>query len=136
MPGFKIVTQYPDVETDGGQVVRNVIVVGTLTNDHQVYFERRYPKKTFAQSVAVADSRGFTIVFEDLFTIPNVDAVTWGQQLNSANQLVDIVTVYYTSTSGDSSSFVATPFAMFTHDIIAGEVAAGVAVLDAHEAAQ
>jgi hypothetical protein len=136
MPGFQIVTQYPDVETDGGNVARNVMVVGTLTNDHGVYFERRYPRAAFKQANAIADARGFTIIFELLFDIDGVDAVTWGQQLNSANQLVDYVTVYYTSTSGDSSDYVATPFSQFTQDHIAAEVAAGRAHLDANEVPQ
>jgi hypothetical protein len=132
---YTIVTQYPDVETSGGQVARDVMVVGTLTDAHGVYFERRYPRAAFKESIAQADAEGFTIVFEDLFKIAGVEAVTWGQRLNAANQLEDIVTVYYTSSSGDSSNFVVVPFRQFTQDYIAQRVAAGRAVLDGNEAA-
>ena len=132
---WQIITQYPDVETDGGQVARDVMVVGTLTAAHGVYFERRYPRAQFSQSVAQQDAKGFTIIFELLFDIPGVEAVTWGQRLNAANQLQDIVTVYYTSSSGESDNFVIVPFSRFTQDYIAQQVEAGRAVLDANEAA-
>jgi hypothetical protein len=130
---WTIVTQYPDVETDGGQVARKVMVVGTLTAEHNVYFERRYPRATFSETIAQEDAMGFTIVFEDLFNIAGVEAVTWGQVLNAANQLSDVVTVYYTSTSGDSSNFVEVPFSKFTQDYVASHVKSGRAVLDANE---
>ena len=131
---WTIVTQYPDVETDGGNVARNVMVVGTVTEVHGVYFERRYPRAAFNQQIANQDANGFTIIFELLFTIPGVDAVTWGQRLTSANQLEDIVTVYYLSTSGESSNYVVVPFRQFTQDYVAQHVEAGRAVLDANEA--
>lgn len=132
---WQIITQYPDVETDGGQVARDVMVVGTLTADHGVYFERRYPRAQFSQQVAQQDANGFTIIFELLFQIPGVEAVTWGQRLNAANQLEDIVTVYYTSSSGESDNFVVVPFRQFTQQHIADLVEQGRAVLDANEAA-
>lgn len=132
---WTIVTQYPDVETDGGQFARDVMVVGTRTAAHGVYFENRYPKKGFTLDEATNNSHGYTIVFELLFTIPGVDAVVWGQALNAANQLEDQVTVYYTSTSGESSDFVVVPFHLLTQDYVATRVTAGRAALDAAEAA-
>lgn len=132
---WTIVTQYPDIETDGGQVARNVMVVGTLTAAHGVYFERRYPRAKFSEAVAQADAKGYTIIFELLFTIPGVEAVTWGQRLNAANQLEDTVTAYYVSSSGESDNYVTVPFRQFTQDRIAALVEAGRAVLDANEAA-
>jgi len=130
---YTIVTQYPDVETDGGSVARQVMVVGTLTNGHGVYFENRYPRAGFKISETNINSEGYTIQFEDLFTIPGVDAVEWGQKLNSANQLQDWVTLYYVSTSGDSSNFLEFPFKAWTQDHVAALVKAGVAELDAGE---
>jgi hypothetical protein len=132
---YQIVVQRPDVETLGGTLVRDVIVVGTITEAHQVYFERRYPRAQFTEQIAQDDANGFTIVFEDLFSIAGVDAVTWGEQLNAANELSDFVTVYYTSTSGDSSNYVVVPFRVLTQDYVAKHVKAGRAVLDANEAA-
>jgi len=132
---YSIVTQYPDIDTRSGAVARDVMVVGTVTDAHGVYFERRYPRAQFKESIAQADAAGFTIVFEDLFRIPGVDAVVWGERLNAANQLEDFITVYYVSSSGDSSNFVAVPFRQLTHDFVAARVKAGRAVLDANEAA-
>lgn len=120
---YTIVTQYPDVETDGGQVARDVTVVGTQTKPHGVYFERRYPKKTFKLDTAKSDSLGFSIMFETLFDFGGVEAVTWGQRLNTANQLEDIVTVYFTSPSGESSDFLVVPFAQFAPELIGPQIA-------------
>jgi hypothetical protein len=132
---YTIVTQRPDVETLGGQLTRNVMVVGTVTRAHGVYFERRYPRATFSETIAQQDAYGFTIVFEDLFKIPGVADVAWSQEITPGNQLQDHVIVYYTSTSGDSSNYVDVPFSRFTQDYIAGLVKKGRAVLDANEAA-
>ena len=131
--GWQIVTQYPDIETNGGNAARDVMVVGTVTSPHGVYFERRYPRKTFSANVAQIDAKGFAIVFEDLFKIDGVEAVVWGQALNAANQLYDEVSVYYSSTSGDSENFVVVPFRVLTQDFVATRVEAGRAVLDANE---
>lgn len=130
---WSIIAQYPDVDSDGGSVARDVMVVGTLTAAHQVYFERRYPRAAFSESIAQSDANGFTIVFEDLFKIAGVEAVTWGQKLNAANQLIDFVTVYYTSSSGDSSNFVEVPFSKLTQNFVATQVKNGRAILDANE---
>src|SRR5215472_1427542 len=111
---YIITTQYPDVETDGGTVARQVMVVGTLTKGHGVYFENRYPRNGFKISETTNNSEGYTIQFEALFTIPGVDAVEWGQKLNSANQLKDWVTIYYLSTSGYSSNYLEFPFSQWT----------------------
>lgn len=131
---YTIITQYQDVETKGGQFARDVTVVGVETSGHGVYFERRYPTSSFNLKIAQEDALGFSIVFEDLFQIPGVEAVIWGEQLNVANQLSDYVDVYYTSTSGDSSDFVHVPFAKLTQAYVAGLVKKGRAELDALEA--
>jgi len=131
---YTIVTQYPDVETDGGAVARQVIVVGTLTKGHGVYFENRYPRAGFKLSETTNNSTGYTAQFEELFTIPGVDAVEWGQKLNSANQLQDWVTIYVVSTSGDSSDFVEMPFSTWTPAHAAALVKTTRAALDAAEA--
>lgn len=132
---YTIVTQYPDVETDGGQFARDVMVVGVLTTEHGVYFENRFPRKGFTESEAQGNALGYTTVFELLFTIPGVDSVVWGQALNAGNQLEDQVTVYYLSTSGESSNFVVVPFSQLTQQHVASLVKAGRKVLDDNEAA-
>lgn len=132
---WKIVTQYPDVETNGGQVARDVMVVGTLTTAHNVYFEFSYALKGFSKTTPLVNSRGYTLLLEDLFTIDGVEAVTTGDKLNAANQLEKILTVYFTSTSGDSDNFVTLPFSTWTKQHVEDLVAAGRAILDANEAA-
>jgi len=130
---WSIIAQYPDVETNGGQIARDVMVVGTLTAAHSIYFENRYARKGFTDKTPISNSNGYTAILEALSDIPNVEAVTWGQELNTANQLVDFVDVYYTSTSGDISNFVHVLFSVLTQTHVADLVAAGVKVLDANE---
>lgn len=132
---YTIVTQRPDVEIIGGQQTRNVMVVGTITAAHGIYFERRYPRASFSAKIAQEDANGFTIVFEDLFQIAGVTDVAWTQEITPSNQLEDHVIVYYVSSSGDSSNYVDVPFRQFTQDYIASRVKAGRAVLDANEGA-
>lgn len=132
---WKIITQYPDVETNGGQIARDIMVVGTLTAAHNVYFELSYPQKGFTAKTPQSNSAGYTLILEMLFEIPGVEAVTTGDRLNAANQLEKILTVYYVSTSGDSENFVVVPFSKFTQGHIEDLVSAGRAVLDANEAA-
>jgi hypothetical protein len=132
---YTIVTQYPDVETDGGQFARDVMVVGTVSSPHGVYFENRYPRKGFTSQTPINNSNGFAIIFEDLFTIPNVDSVVWGQELNAANQLQDFVTVYVVSDSGESSNFFKVLYKDLTHDVVAAQVPPIVEELNAAEAA-
>lgn len=132
---YEIVVQRPDTEILGGQQTRPVMVVGTVTAAHGIYFERRYPRALFSETVAQEDAYGFTIVFEDLFQIAGVSDVAWTQEISPSNQLEDHVIVYYVSSSGNSSNFVDVPFRRFTQDYIASRVKAGRAVLDANEAA-
>jgi hypothetical protein len=131
---YTIITQYPDVETNGGQVARDIMRVGVETKVHGVYFELTYPRKGFTEAIVKPNAAGFTLQFENLFDIDGVEAVVWGEQLNAANQIEQTVTVFYTSTSGDSDNFVLVPFRQFTQTHVETLVAAGRKQLDAIEA--
>jgi len=133
--GYAIIAQYPTVEFLGGTQTRDVMAVGVRTNDHNVYFEFRLPKASYTADNVKADANGFTIVYELLFDIPGVTDVEWSQQPTPAGQLQDHVTVYFASSSGNSSSFLDFPYSRFTQDIIAAAVTAARAELDAAEAA-
>lgn len=130
---YTIVTQYPDVETSGGQTARDIMRVGVQTNGHGVYFELTYPRKGFTEASVKNNAAGFTSLFEALFDIDGVEAVTWGERLNAANQIEQTVTVFYTSTSGDSDDFVVVPYRTFTQPNVETLVADGRAKLDAIE---
>src|SRR5438309_11780597 len=119
---YTIVTQYPDVDTNGGQFARDVITVGVLTAAHGIYFEFRVPKKEFTTSVAQGGANALTITYESFFDYPGVEAVVPGQRLNAANQLEDVVTLYIVSTSGESSDFIVISYRNMTTEYITPRV--------------
>lgn len=134
MAGYRIVGQRPDVEFLGGQETRAVMVVSVVTDDHGVYFETRIATADYTAAVAKQNANGFTIIYEDLFTIPGVADVGWAQEVTPAGQVQDHVIVYIASTSGNSSGIVDVPYSQFTQEQVAARVAALRAELDDAEA--
>lgn len=130
MPGYKIVAQYPTVEYLGGTQTQDVMAVGVQTNDHGVYFEFRLPKANYTAANVKSDANGFTIIYELLFEIDGVTDVEWTQEPTPAGELADHVVVYFTSSSGNSSSFIDFPYSQFTQDEISAAVGAARAELD------
>jgi hypothetical protein len=133
---WRITTQYPDIETDGSTTARNVIVTGGTVTEHEVYIEFRWPRGSFKLQNARDQFAGYAVQFDMLYRIPGMDTVTWGQRLNSANQLEDILTIYVISTSGDSADYIVFPFRRWTQPAVASAVKAKRDALDAAEASE
>ena len=131
---YDVITQYQTVEFIGGTQTRPVIAVGVKTKAHGVYFEFRVPKAWYTAAVVKSDAHGYTIIYELLFTIPNVTDVEWTQEPTQQGQLEDHVVVYFTSTSGFSGHSVDVPYSKFNQDYIAALVGYYVAEMDAVEA--
>lgn len=130
---YDVVTQYETVEFLGGTQTRPVIAVGVRTKVHGVYFEFRVLKSEYNSGVVRSNARGFTIIYELLFTIPGVNDVEWTQEPTQGGQLADHVIVYFASTSGNSSGSVDIPYSQFTQDYVAARVGHARAALDAAE---
>ena len=130
---YTVETQYETVEFLGGTQTRPVMAVGVRTNVHGVYFEFRLPKADYTTANVRNNANGFTIVYEDLFAIPGVTDVEWTQEPTQGGQLEDHVVVYFTSTSGNSSTSIDFPYSQFTQDYIATRVAFAITALDAAE---
>ena len=130
---YTVETQYETVEFLGGTQTRPVMAVGVRTNVHGVYFEFRLPKSTYTTANVQNDANGFTIVYEDLFKIAGVTDVEWTQEPTQGGQLEDHVVVYFTSTSGNSSTSIDFPYSQFTQDYIAARVDFARQALDAAE---
>lgn len=121
---YTILGTRPDVEFLGGTLTRNVMVVSVLTRPHNVYFETRIPSKEYTAEIAKENANGFTIVYELLFDIPGVAAVTWAQQVSDTGQLADHVLIYVDSTSGNSSGILNVPYSQFAQELVAPKVSA------------
>jgi hypothetical protein len=131
---YQIVTQYETDEFLGGTQTRPVIAIGVVTAAHGIYFEARIGKKEYEPVFALDVAQAGADEYEGLFDIPGVVGVQWSQVPTVTEQLQDTLTVFYTSTSGNSSNSFAFPAAQIAHDTVAAEVAAGVQVLDQVEA--
>lgn len=130
---YSVITQYETVEYLGGTQTRPVIAVGVRTAVHGVYFEFRLAKGDYNSANVRNDANGFTIVYEDLFSIPGVTDVEWTQEPTQAGELEDHVVVYFTSTSGNSTASIDFPYSQFTQDYISHRVAFAIEGLDAAE---
>jgi len=103
-PSFTIVTQEPTVEYIGGTNTQDVIAVGFVTTAHQVYGEVRVPQASYSAALAKAAAAGYADIFETIFSFPNVSDLAWGQRTTRAGLLVDQVTIYVSSDSGQSTA--------------------------------
>lgn len=131
---YTIVGQYPDVEVLGGAKTQDVQKIQVTTLPHNVYFETSLPRKYATTANIVNQVNGFAIIYEMLFDIPGVAAVSWTQEPNASGLLEDHVIVYVTSTSGESEAQLDFPYSRFNQDVIAPAVKKLRASLDATEA--
>lgn len=125
---------YPTVEFLGGGKSRDVMAVGYVSVQHGVAFEVRVPKSIYTQpGIARAVSAAPQTIIETLYGFPGVDTVEWNTTQAPSGALRDAVTIYVTSTSGDSSDTITTPIAELGPDLDSKKIAALRAKLDAVE---
>jgi hypothetical protein len=134
MAGYRIVTQYPDVEVLGGSSVREVQVIGVLTDEHGVYFERRWPRKTATSTTLRTLANVGTIEVESIFAYTGVNGVAWTQEPTPGGLLEDHYLIYVGSSSGESEGVIDVSWRNLTTDYISAHVAALRRALDATEA--
>jgi hypothetical protein len=133
---YTVETQYETTEFLGGTQTQQVIAVGVRTNLHGVYFEFRIPKADYSSAAVKSNANGYTIIYELLFTIPGVSDAEWGQEPTPGGQLEDHVTVYFASTSGNSTASIDFPYSQFAQDYIAARVGHAIEGMDAAEAGE
>lgn len=102
-PSFTIVGQTATVEYIGGTKTQNVVVVGLVTNAHQVYAEARVPQSIYSAPIARAAATAPAVIIESLFQFAGVVGVQWGQDVNNSGLLVDTVLITVESESGNST---------------------------------
>jgi hypothetical protein len=110
-------TVRPDVEFLGGTQVRDVLVLSAWTVPHDVYFEARYPASGYKVADVKSSALGYSIVYEDLYSIPGVDEVAWTQIETASGMLQDGVILYVSSTSGLSSDTVTVPYSQLSQNV-------------------
>jgi len=125
---YQILTQYPTTEFLGGTQTRDVTAVGILTNGHGVYIEFRIPDSLYSTTQVKDYSIGYTGTVEQEFLLPGVVGVSWSQEPNAQDDLVDMIEVTVQSTSGNSQGRVSFPLSQIglaaTNKLIAAKLAA------------
>jgi hypothetical protein len=131
---YAIVTQYPDVEVVGNTQTRDVQVIGVVTQPNQIYFEVRVPRKQATTSYLKYTAQSYRDIYELIAAEPAVADVTWRQEPTLSGQLQDWITIYVTSTSGDSTTVIDIPFSKLGDTYSSEKIAAMRKALDATEA--
>lgn len=123
-------------ELKGGNVVTPVQEFGIITKPSGIYFQFRRPVSqlsklpTAARSALIADvADQLADRIEAVMKNDNVLDIAYSQPTNAAGQLLDCMTIYVQSDSGNSQGTVVVPLAnlgpgAFTSSRIASEVEA------------
>ena len=107
---FRDATVKPDVEFLGGTKTRDVLVLQAWTVPHDVYFEARYAAKDYTVANVLAAAEGYGIVLEGYYDIDGVADIAWSQIETRDGQLLDSITFFVDSTSGNSSDTFTVPY--------------------------
>lgn len=128
-------------EQEGGGVVIPVQEFAVLTKPSNIYFQFRRPIAQLqkldagdrkALVASVADQLATRI--EDVAAEDNVLTLSYSQPANAAGQLLDVMTIYVASDSGNSQGTVQVPLAnVGPGDYTSSRVNAEVAALNAAE---
>jgi hypothetical protein len=100
---------YPTVEFLGGSRTRDVMAVGYATTPHGVPFEVRLRKPDYLAGDALAAALAPQTIIETLFQFEPVADVDWSTVSSPRGALRDEVTIYVTSTSGESQDTLSVP---------------------------
>lgn len=139
---FKIQGSSNTTEQEGGGIVVPVQEFAVLTIPNNIYFQFRRPlsqlqKLSAADRLDLIDSVASQLAgrIEDVAVEDNVLTLSYSQPANAAGQLLDMMTIYVSSDSGNSQGTVQVPLANIgPGDYTNSRVHAEVAALNAAEA--
>lgn len=100
---YQIVTQRPNTQYIGGTNTVPGMSVGFVTKPNSVYGEVFVDQVDYAAGVTGGAVLSLAEILEELFTFDGATGVSWSQRVNDSNLLVDQVTIYVTSDSGNST---------------------------------
>lgn len=139
---YKILGSSNGTELQGGNTVVPVQDFAVQTKPSGIYFEFRRPVSQLQKLDAAGRAELINSVaeqlaarIEEVMAEPAVTFMTYSQPTNAAGNLLDVMTVYVQSDSGDSQGTVTIPLANIgPGDYTTSRVKAEVAALDAAEA--
>lgn len=122
------------IEYLGGGQSRDAIQVAGFTVPHNVWFYFRIPRTAFTDVKATGQAQAYAGLIEDIFKNANVAGVEVQPVENAIGFLVDTVTVYVQSDSGDSQGTFDISFYALDPARVDADVAKLAATLNAVEA--
>lgn len=132
---YTVVTQRDDTLFLGGTQTTEVVRVGATSTANGTYIEFTIPKKIYSAAQLNAYALGFIATVDAMWTIPNVVGVSWGQVPTASGELDQALTIYASSSSGNSTLSVTVAPALWSKERTAPLVAALVTQMDNAEAA-
>lgn len=132
--GYRVIRQFPVIETHGASGTENATAVGIETNGHGVYLEFRIPDKYFSAAQVKAYATGYTGTVEQMFDIPGVIGLQWYQDQTPSNQLGDFALVTVETESGDSQGTFSVNFRELKPAVVEARAKPIIAKLEAVEA--
>lgn len=132
--GYRVIRQFPVIETHGASGTENATAVGIETNGHGVYLEFRIPDKFYSAAQVKDYATGYTGTVEQLFETQGVVGVQWYQDVTPSNQLGDFALITVASDSGDSQQTFSVAFRELKPSVVAAKAKPIIAAMNAAEA--
>lgn len=132
--GYRILRQFPVLETHGAAGTENATAVGIETNGHGVYLEFRIPDKYYSAKQVKDYATGYTGTVEQIFETKGVVGLQWYQDSTPSNQLGDFALITVESDSGDSQQTFSILFRNLTPANVAAKAKPLIARMNAAEA--
>jgi hypothetical protein len=101
---YSIVTQYPGIDSIGGNYTEDVVFIGFTTVPHGTYMEIPVEQTGYTASVAQLAASSWANLVEEVWSHDWVVGVQWSQIVDASNLLQSIVIVTVSSTSGNSTA--------------------------------
>lgn len=130
---FTILDTYPDTQTLGGTRTQPVYGIRFQTHPHNVVAIIYAPRANFTAQVAADYALALATGIEELFGEPAVADVAWSQVQTPAGELTPHLSIYVTSTSGNSTGVVEVDYPPFNAPLFMQDAAALRQTLDATE---
>lgn len=101
---YTIIGRTQTTDSPGGDVVRDVVRVTVQTKPSGVVFEFNQPLGAALNSSIAARAHTYSDEIESILTSPEVAAVSYVQDINPADNIVDYLRIYVVASTDDGEA--------------------------------
>ena len=101
---FSVVEQRPGYATVLGGPPEDVVFIGIVVHPQETYVEFPITDAAYKLGATNAAASSWAAIIEGIWALDWVVGVQWSQIVNPSNQLVSVLIVTVSSTSGDSTA--------------------------------